>query len=499
MKKSIALRGAACAAALLTSTSAMADVTAAEVWADWQGNLEIYGSDGITIGSETVDGDTLTISELSMSMEDETSSISSQMGPISFTENGDGSVSITVPESYTLAVNVEGDFVVDIEILQDNMAITVTGDPEAMNYDISADSYTLRVAEFKGGAEEVEGDVFFKANNLTGSYQSGNGTSEEMSYSMLSENVDVLVDVKEPGGDGYVLLSGKMERLTTEGTMAMPEGVDFDDPETLFANGFGFSSTSGYLGADFLIDFNADGDAGTATFQMGEGGFNGSMDADKISYGFAFDGVNVNAQVPDLPFPVTFSWDQAETAFYMPLSSSETSEGFGFNFALTDVTVNDEIWGMADPAGAIPRDPISIEMALSGMGKLFFDLLDPEQAAAMAFADVPGELDSVELSNLRLSAAGAEILGTGDFTFDNTDLETFDGLPRPAGELNINIKGANALIDTAVEMGLLPQEQAGMGRMFMGMFTTPTGDDELTSKIEINDQGHIMANGQRIQ
>ena len=183
----------------------------------------------------------------------------------------------------------------------------------------------------------------------------------------------------------------------------------------------------------------------------------------------------------------------------MPLSASDAAAQFGFNFALTDVTVSDDIWAMADPAGAVPRDPISIELDLTGMAKLFFDLLDPEQAEAMAFADVPGELETLQLGGLRLSAAGAEVNGTGDFTFDNTDLETFDGLPRPEGALNLNIKGANALIDTAVEIGLLPPDQAGLGRLFMGMFTTPTGDDELTSTIEINDQGHIMANGQRIQ
>jgi hypothetical protein len=499
MKKTIVLRSAVCAAALLTSTSAIADVTAAQVWADWQESLEIYGPGSTIIGSETVDGDTLTVSGLSMVVEDVSGSISSEMGPISFTENGDGSVSITVPESYILALNVDGGFVVDLEVLNDNMAITVTGEPDAMNYELSADSYTLRVADFKDHADDVEGEMFLKASNVTGSYQSGNGASEELSYSMLTENVDVLVDIKELGGDGYFLVSGKMEGLASDGKMAVPEGVDFDDPDTLFENGFEMSSTSGYLGADFLIDFDAGGEAGTASFQMGEGGFHGSIDASQLSYGFAFDGVTVNVQAPELPFPVKFSWDQAETEIHMPLASSEASEEFGFNFALTEVTVNDEIWAMADPAGAIPRDPISVELALSGLGKLFFDLLDPEQAQAIALADVPGELEALTLGNLRLSAAGAEILGSGDFTFDNTDLETFDGMPRPAGELNLNIKGANALIDTAVEMGLLPEEQAGLGRLFMGMFTTPTGDDELTSKIEINDEGHVMANGQRIQ
>ena len=35
--------------------------------------------------------------------------------------------------------------------------------------------------------------------------------------------------------------------------------------------------------------------------------------------------------------------------------------------------------------------------------------------------------------------------------------------------------------------------------MMLGMFATPVGEDELTSTIEINEQGHILANGQRIQ
>ena len=38
-----------------------------------------------------------------------------------------------------------------------------------------------------------------------------------------------------------------------------------------------------------------------------------------------------------------------------------------------------------------------------------------------------------------------------------------------------------------------------LGRMMMGMFARSVGDDELSSKIEINDQGHVIANGQRIQ
>jgi hypothetical protein len=49
-------------------------------------------------------------------------------------------------------------------------------------------------------------------------------------------------------------------------------------------------------------------------------------------------------------------------------------------------------------------------------------------------------------------------------------------------------------------MGFLPQEQAMGARLMMGLFAVAGPEaDTLTSKIEINDAGHIIANGQRIQ
>jgi len=55
-------------------------------------------------------------------------------------------------------------------------------------------------------------------------------------------------------------------------------------------------------------------------------------------------------------------------------------------------------------------------------------------------------------------------------------------------------------MDKLVQMGLLPQEQAMGARMMMGLFARPgEGPDSLTSTLEINAEGHILANGQRIQ
>jgi hypothetical protein len=48
-------------------------------------------------------------------------------------------------------------------------------------------------------------------------------------------------------------------------------------------------------------------------------------------------------------------------------------------------------------------------------------------------------------------------------------------------------------------MGLIPEGDLMMPRMMMGMFATTVGDDMLESVLEVNSEGHVLANGQRLQ
>jgi hypothetical protein len=111
----------------------------------------------------------------------------------------------------------------------------------------------------------------------------------------------------------------------------------------------------------------------------------------------------------------------------------------------------------------------------------------------------PGEINSLELTQLTVKAVGAEIGASGGLTFDNADLATFGGVPAPTGAINVTIKGVNALIDNLIAMGLLPEDQAMGARMMLAMFTRPGAEpDEVTSVIEFKDGG-LFANGQQLQ
>jgi len=154
---------------------------------------------------------------------------------------------------------------------------------------------------------------------------------------------------------------------------------------------------------------------------------------------------------------------------------------------------------MVPGGSSFPQDPATVAFDLTGTAKMLFDILDPAQSDALADSDMPAEIYSLNLNSLLVSAVGAQIVGDGAFTFNNADLETFNGFPAPVGELNVNIKGANGLMDKLVEIGLMPEEQILGFRMMMGLFANSVGDDELQSKIEVTEDGSVFANGQQLQ
>ena len=138
---------------------------------------------------------------------------------------------------------------------------------------------------------------------------------------------------------------------------------------------------------------------------------------------------------------------------------------------------------------------------MAGVARLFIDFLDPEAMESLEGGEVlPGEVDALDLNSLTLRAAGAELTGQGSFVFDNSDMQTFGGIPAPDGSVDLRLQGANDLLDTLISMGYLPEDQAMGVRMMMGMFAVPgDGEDVLNSTIEVRPDGQVLANGQRLR
>jgi hypothetical protein len=214
--------------------------------------------------------------------------------------------------------------------------------------------------------------------------------------------------------------------------------------------------------------------------------------------GLKYSGVNENVTVTvggsSMPIPpVTLQIAKAGGEFEFPVVPGSEPQDFGMLLDLSGVEINETLWSIFDPSGAIPRDPASLVLDLSGTGVLSNDITDPEVVEELEMTP-PGELSSININQLLLSLAGAELTGTGQFTFSNaTDV------PMPAGVATLALTGGNALLDTLVGMGLIPEEQAMGARMMLGLFARPVGDDQLVSEIEVTEDGQVLANGQLIR
>jgi hypothetical protein len=228
------------------------------------------------------------------------------------------------------------------------------------------------------------------------------------------------------------------------------------------------------------------------------GAFKVAMDKTQLTYGTSLNGGKLTVSGAEIPFPqVEVAFAESGFNLLMPVMKSDTPQDFAFLTKLVDFTVSEDIWGLFDPAGSLSREPATVIVDLKGSGFWTQDIMDP--AVQMEGAEPPGQLNTLDLSQVLAKAAGAEVSATGGLTFDNTDLATFGGMPRPDGKITIGIKGVNQLVENLIALGLLTEDDAMGFRMGMAMFARPgAGPDELTSEIEFK-EGGLFANGQRLQ
>ena len=212
-----------------------------------------------------------------------------------------------------------------------------------------------------------------------------------------------------------------------------------------------------------------------------------------MRYGGGAKTVDMTFSSPDIPFPeLKLSYAEAAFNLLLPLAKTEEPADFAFLTKLVDLKVSDEIWGMFDPGAVLPRDPATIVIDTKGKAKVTADISDP---AAMSEGTPPGELHALDVTELRASVAGAELTGSGAFTFDNTDTVTFGGMPAPTGKLDLRLVGGNGLMQKLVTLGILSEEDVMGANMMLSMFANPgPGEDELSSTLEFKDKG-FFANG----
>ena len=530
----------------LASTPLWADLTPAEVWGDWRQYMQSMGYQ--VEASEAFDGADLTVSDvtLKMDMAEEGGDFSLSLGTLRFEPEGDGAVNIRMPNVMPMTINVAPETPKDepvsmvLNYAQTAPVMRASGSAEALQYDYAADSISLTLAGLKVGEESyTEEEAKF---TLTGSGVSSrtemtgtdtrrydqSGRIDSLKYDVVMKTPDDPARVAVKGGVDQVVFDGsgtlpmidagadvaaeKLKELrsgsnlNTEMDSIDPQEADPEDESkgtnvaAMMREGLAFDGrfTAGAGRTDMQVSDPENGE-----FQLVSSSTGAKLGVAMGSEGLSYDGgqqnIEVSVTAADMPFPIQFSMAESAFNLKMPVMKSEEPQDFAFGVKLDSFKMSDMIWGIFDPTGQLPRDPATLVVDLSGKAKLLFELMDPEVTATMG-DKAPGEIHALNVNEVTLDVAGAEFDATGAITFDNDDMQTVPGMPKPVGALDLSLIGGVALLDKLVTMGLIPQEQALGARMMMGLFTVPgEGEDSLTSRIEFTEEGGILANGQQIK
>ncbi|THD76697.1 DUF2125 domain-containing protein [Thalassobius vesicularis] len=505
MKHWTVLKTSAATALCMTGSAGFADVTAQDVWAAWTEQMTQYGYS--IKADENMSGGLLSLTNIAMHIDlpEDGGVLDLTVPEMGFRENGDGTVQMVMPASMPVKMHVapkEGE-VVDLTITYatQGLAAVISGNPGAMTHNYTAASAALALSDLVVDGKPVEiGQISMTMTNVQGSSSTEKGAVISAKQRFAADTLDYTVDMMDPKGSGErVFLKGGLKGLDGGGYSNMPEGADMQDMAAAMKAGFGFDGSFSHKGGSNEFSFNGKSDQMQGKSSSGGGMIRVAMDAGRLIYDVMASGVSLEAMSSELPLPISLQMAQAGFKLAMPLMASDAAQDYQVSVTLGDFTMADMLWGIFDPTGQLPRDPATIALDISGQAKLSHDLLDETQMKDLG-EGAPGQIDSANINALTVRVAGAELTGAGGFTFDNTDTTSFDGIPRPQGQMNLKLVGGNGLLDKLVAMGFVPEDQAMGARMMMGLFAVPgDGPDTLNSKIEVNAEGHVLANGQRLK
>ena len=501
--KHLTLAGTTGLAVLLTTTALHADVTAQEVWTNWKELSAGYGQT-MTAASETMSGDTLTVSGISISQEFEGGNVLGTIDEVLFRELGDGTVEITMSPTYPITMNVTDaeakPIGVVMEIRQTGLRLIAGGSADETKYDFSADSVQLVTTSVTESGNPLDININASVGAIAGGYVVARaGDQTRLTSTAQAGDIAFSMMAKDPATSTDVAIKASIQDFAGTSGGTLIGSMDMENLGQALAAGFATDANVTYGAVDFTMDVLENGMTTNARGKAATGSFSVAMDRSKLAYAAGGTGVDIVVSGSSIPFPeVALTYAEAAFDFLIPIAKGDAPQDFRLVTRLVDFSVSDMVWSMFDPAGQLPRDPATLIVEATGTATINTDIMDPEAMAALGGMP-PGMPNSLNLSALQVKAVGAELTGDGALTFDPNDLTTFNGVPAPTGAVNLKLVGANTLIDSLIAMGMLPEDQAMGARMMMGMFARPgDGPDTLESTLEFKDGG-FFANGMRLQ
>jgi hypothetical protein len=486
--------------AIIACSPALAQVSAADLWADWQATSAAIGQDLTADVSQTADG--LVLDNFTTRTEAEGTTTLGRLDRVTMTEMPDGSLSVELSNPYSTTITFPEDAggpIITVEILMthEGLDVSVTGTPDARTYVYEADTITVTEGSISNdrGDPTPTIDMEIVARDLAATYllSASGGEPQRFESSGSTRTIagrfDVLPPPDEEGQLKASFALGEMQS-TASGTIVALSAMQ-QSAEGL-PDGFDLAGTTEYAWSRFEMSFETPSDAFDLYYANDGGNFGIALSNAELRYDIAANGMVTRVSGTEIPVSVEASAASSELSLTVPLAASATPADAAVRLSYSDLAVNDEVWSLMDPTGGIPRNPLTVVLDATAQLQLVVDLLSAE---AMEMERPPGELRALTVSELEVSFGDTALTGSADMTFAPGQI-----VPEPVGRADLSLVGGNALLDQLQGAGVLNAEQAGMARGVAGMFTRPGAlPDTIETTIEFLEGGSITANGIPLQ
>lgn len=486
--------------ALLASTPALAQVSAADLWAEWQATSAAMGQEMTAEVTQTADG--LILDNFTTTTEADGTTTTGRLDRVTMTEMPDGSLSVALSNPYVATITFPEDIGgpnVTIEILMthEGLDIAVAGTPEARSYSYTADAIFVTegmISNDRGEpvptidmeivARDLSTTYLVAGTEATGqSFESSGGTAT------VAGRIDVL---PPPGEQGRLKASFALGGLTSEASGTVVALAAMQQSAEGLPEGFDVAGTTAYDWSRFEMSFEDPTQAFNVYYANGGGTAGVALSNAELRYDISATGMETRVSGTELPARIEVSAAASELSLTIPLAAAPTPSTAAMRLSYRDLAVSDEVWGLMDPSGSLPRHPLTVVFDATAQVQLMVDLLSE---GAMEMQSPPGELRALTVSELEVTFGDTSLTGSADVTFAPGQL-----VPQPVGRANLSLAGGNALLDQLQGAGVVNPEQAGMARGVAGMFSRPgAAPDTIETTIEFLEGGSITANGVPLQ
>lgn len=487
-----------------------ADVSPEDVWQNLQDYSAVFG--GTLSGEVTKSGDTLSMGDTRYSIDLPLNAgrFEIGVGTLELQDNGNGTVDVVYPESYAYTftfIDPKGEKTsAEIQITQQSMSMTASGDPGDVLYAYSGDQVAFSVATDNLpptlGSPEIDGHL----KNFAGQMRvtTDDLVKIESIYQMGAFSyVTSQTQADELGRMVKVDITAGSDKMAGHGKAAFPRtGMSILNLSSALRDGLRFEASTELFGYFTSQNTSAEGKpvmaqkTNAASYRTDV-----AIDAEGLRVSGPVKDMTVTVEFPDaFPLPVTLSAASGTGEITLPILKTDQVAPASLSLDIEGIEIDPALWDMFDPGSVLPRDPADLVLDLNGeVTNLveWLDFMNLQAAIAKSKPNGPVLPHDVTLNTLRISAAGAEVTGKGKLSFDNGGV-----LPRPSGKANFDIKGVTALIDGLIKAGLVSDADASGARMGLAMMTKPAvggGEDHVTSEVELTAEEHVLVNGVRIK